>query len=245
MATARGTGPVTEEGKKHCRCKPSAADARTITLVNLSTYPANCASLSSEPWRPMSAPYVLKRGYHQATDSHRDYPRPSDSVRLTDHPTAAQQSRRHPSRGDENLEHLQMVLLSLGAWLTELELALADAPKAIVLAACFLPIILAIISRRAFVFLGSVLLASIAFLVVVQPSSIAATIEIGAYVGSIIIALLGIYARRKDAAIHAELTNLRVEVNRLHDAEQRRFISQLNAGDKKQSQGDEPAGSAS
>ena len=120
-----------------------------------------------------------------------------------------------------------------------------DAPKEIVLSACFLPIILAIISRRAFVFLGSVLLASIALLVVVQPSSIAATIEVGAYVGSVIIALLGICARRKDADIHAQLTSLRVEVNRLHDAEQRRFISQLNAGKKEQSQSDEPTGSAS
>jgi hypothetical protein len=138
-----------------------------------------------------------------------------------------------------------MVLLSLGAWLNELEFALVDAPKEIVLSACFLPIMLAIISRRAFVFLGSVLLASIALLVVVQPSSIAATIEIGAYVGSVIIALLGIYARRKDAAIHAELTNLRVEVNQLHHAEQRRFISQLNADKKEGSQSEEPPGPAS
>ena len=143
------------------------------------------------------------------------------------------------------MQHLQIVLLSLGAWLNELQFALADTPKTIVLSACFLPIILAIISRRAFVFLGSALLASMALLVVVQPSSIVATIEIGAYVGSVIIALLGIYARRKNAAIHAELTDLRVEVNKLHDAEHRRFISQLNAGKKEESQSEEPTGPAS
>src|SRR5580658_10289320 len=59
-----------------------ARSACPITLVRPSTYAENRDAASPDFGRPISAPCMLKTESCQIHDSHRQTPRPSDSVRL-------------------------------------------------------------------------------------------------------------------------------------------------------------------
>jgi hypothetical protein len=64
------------------------------------------------------------------------------------------------------------------------------------------------------------------------------TLASGAYLGSLIIALAGIVARRKAGAleaIRAEFASLRKDVKRLSAAEQRRVLIELRSSPKGES----------
>jgi hypothetical protein len=132
----------------------------------------------------------------------------------------------------------QLIIPLLQSWLDQLAVFLSRVPQGIALAAIFLPVALAIFSRQIVAVLGCILLAVIAFCALVAPSNMAVTLVSGAYIGSLIIALAGIVARRKAGAfeaIRAEFANLRKDVKRLSAAEQRRVLIELRSSPKGES----------
>ena len=129
----------------------------------------------------------------------------------------------------------QLIVPLLQSWLDQLAVLLSRVPQGIELAAILLPVALAIFSRQMVAVLGSILLAVIAFCALVAPSNMAVTLASGANLGSLIIALAGIVARRKGGAleaIRAEFASLRKDVKRLSAAERRRVLIELRSSPK-------------
>jgi len=100
------------------------------------------------------------------------------------------------------------------------------------LAALLLPVVLAILSRQVIATLGCALLAAIAFCALVSPSNASAVLATGLYVGSLMVALSGVLARRKAAKFQAEIASLRSDVNRILAAEESRFLSELRSSSR-------------
>ena len=117
----------------------------------------------------------------------------------------------------------------LQSYLDQWAALLSGLPEGIVLAALLLPIALGVFAKRVIVPLACMLLAAIAFCAVVAPTSIAVTLAMGAYFGSLIVAVAGMGARRRIAALRAELANLRADVDRLLSAEERHYLTQLRS----------------
>jgi hypothetical protein len=111
-------------------------------------------------------------------------------------------------------------------------LFLRTIPTEYALVATVLPLILAVFSKRTAIVLGTTLLAAVSLLLVLEPPSAAVTIAVGAYIGSLIAASLGIQARRKQAATEAELANIRSELKNLLEMEERRFLVELKSSTK-------------
>ena len=126
----------------------------------------------------------------------------------------------------------KMQITYLQPWFDRLDSFLPNVPKEIWLAAFFLPIVLALFSRRTVVFLGSVLTAGIALFVVLEPNSVTLIVATGAYAGSLLVAIFGIQTRRRHLAAHAELISLRSKLNDLKMAEERRFLVELKRDGK-------------
>ena len=91
----------------------------------------------------------------------------------------------------------------------------------------FLPVLVAAFSRRVSIFCCAVLLASVAVIAVLNPAHLPFVTALGAYLGSLAIAILGIVQRRREAAIKEELLKLRNDVNVLWRAEERRVMEDL------------------
>jgi hypothetical protein len=126
-----------------------------------------------------------------------------------------------------------MQITYLQLWFDRLNSFQPNVPKEIWLAAFFLPVVLALFSRRTVVFLGSVLTAGIALFVVLEPNSITLIVAAGAYAGSLLVAIFGIQTRRNDSAVHAKLSFLKSKFNDLRMAEERSFLADLKRGGKK------------
>ena len=125
-----------------------------------------------------------------------------------------------------------MQITYLQPWFDRLDSFLPTVPKEIWLTAFFLPIVLALFSRRTVVFLGSVLTAGIALYVVLEPNSVTLIVATGAYAGSLLVAIFGIQTRRRHLAAHAELISLRSKLNDLKMAQERRFLVELKRDGK-------------
>jgi hypothetical protein len=137
--------------------------------------------------------------------------------------------------------HLTVSLLQ--SWLDQWAALLSKVPEGMALAAILLPVVVAIFSKRLIVVLGCMLLAVIAFCAIVVPSDMVVTLASGVYLGSLIIALSGVVARRNARVLQAEFASLREEMKRLRedlkvvsDAGQRRFLMELRSS-KKESPG--------
>ena len=120
-----------------------------------------------------------------------------------------------------------MQIAYLQLWFDRLDSFLPNAPKEIWLAAFFLPVVLALFSRRAVVFLGSMLTAGIALFVILKPSSITLIVATGAYAGSLLVAIFGIQTSRKDSAVYAKLMRLQLKFNTLRNAEEQLLLAEL------------------
>jgi len=105
-------------------------------------------------------------------------------------------------------------------------------PTSIQLAALVLPIALAVYSRQGFAVAGAIFLAVGAILIIVEPDFIRTIVAVGAYLGSIIVAGVGISAHRKYRSMREQVATLRSEVNHLLVAESRRFMVELKSGSK-------------
>jgi len=81
-------------------------------------------------------------------------------------------------------------------------------------------------------FLGSVLTAGIAILVVLEPNSVPLVVATGAYAGSLLVAIFGIQTRRRSLAAKAELMSLRSKLMDLKMAEEQRFLVELKRNGK-------------
>jgi hypothetical protein len=129
------------------------------------------------------------------------------------------------------------------SWLSRWATLVSETPEQLAFAAVLVPIVLAIFSKRPIAIWGSTLLAIIALCAFVSSSNSAAMLATGVYLGSLILALSSIVAGRKGKALQAEVASLRKDMDRLRgdvamllNAEERRFMRELN----KQS-GDVPA----
>ena len=125
-----------------------------------------------------------------------------------------------------------MQITYLQPWFDRLDSFLPNVPKEIWLAAFFLPIVLALFSRRTVMFLGSVLTAGIALFVVLEPNSVPLVVATGAYAGSLLVAIFGIQTRRRSLAAKAQLMSLRSKLMDLKMAEERRFLVELKRDGK-------------
>src|SRR5450759_4837817 len=120
-----------------------------------------------------------------------------------------------------------MQITYLQLWFDRLNSFQPNVPKEIWLAAFFLPVVLALFSRRQVVFLGSVLTAGIALFVILKPSSITLIVATGACAGSLLVAIFGIQTSRKDSAVYAELMRLQLKFNTLRNAEEQLLLAEL------------------
>jgi hypothetical protein len=134
--------------------------------------------------------------------------------------------------GRQGLEDWHFVVPLLRAWLDEWAALLSRVPEGVTLAVVFLPVALAIFSKRITVVLACILLAIIIFCAFVVPSNTTVVLATGIYLGSLIVALSGIGARRKAGAVQAELASLREDVNGLLAAEERRYLTELRSTTK-------------
>lgn len=107
---------------------------------------------------------------------------------------------------------------------------LSEIPASVALATILLPTALAILSKRLIVSLGSILLALLSFCLLIAPANLAEVLATGFYLGSLTVALSGIIGRRGAKTLQVlqdEVDRLRLDVNALSHAEQRRFIKEL------------------
>jgi hypothetical protein len=91
---------------------------------------------------------------------------------------------------------------------------------------------MAVYSRQFFPIAGVIIFALGAILIILEPDFIRTIVVIGAYLGSIILAGLGISAQRKYRSIRAEVATLRGDMNQLLQIESRRFMVELKSGGK-------------
>ena len=131
------------------------------------------------------------------------------------------------------MEQWQIVDWPFQSWLDQGTALMSQIPVGVALAATLLPVALAIFSKRLTVMLGCTLLALLAFSVFVAPSNTATTLVAGAYFGSIVFAVSGIFSRRKDKEHRAEFDLLREDVKRLLDAEHRRILKKVTTSKQK------------
>jgi len=127
------------------------------------------------------------------------------------------------------LSDWHLIVPLLDSFLDQWAALLSRIPEGAALAVILLPVALAIFSKRMAIVLGCLLLAVIAFFAFFAPSNTPVILATGIYLGSLVIALSGISARRKATALRAELTKLREDVNALSAAEERRFMRQLKS----------------
>jgi len=120
----------------------------------------------------------------------------------------------------------------LHGWLQDLDSDWVRMPADIQLAALVLPIAMGAYSRQFFALVGAIFFAAGAILILLEPDFIRTIIVIGAYLGSIILAGVGISAQRKYRSVRAELATLRSDINHLLVAESRRFMVELKSGAK-------------
>jgi hypothetical protein len=112
---------------------------------------------------------------------------------------------------------------------------MSETPEELAFVAALVPIVLAIFSKRPIAIWGSTLLAITALCAFVSSSNGAAMLATGIYLGSLILALSSIVARRRGKVLQAEVASLRKDMDRLRGdvtalshAEQRRFMRELN-----------------
>jgi hypothetical protein len=131
--------------------------------------------------------------------------------------------------GEGEVNTWQLVVPLLQSWLDEWTAILASIPQAAVYCAVVVPVGLALISKQSLIVLGSLVLALTAILALAVPSDAIATVATGALLASILVAAAGIVRRRKDLAVRTEFDGLRLEVNHLLEARERRFLKELRA----------------
>jgi uncharacterized membrane protein YciS (DUF1049 family) len=107
---------------------------------------------------------------------------------------------------------------------------LSTEPKVIVaLLGLGILILVAGLSRQLISFLGSCLLAVIAFSIFEFPDLLSTILIIGFAVGSVLISIAGLHQRRQLSSLRRELTRLSLGQTRLETAESRRVLAEMKS----------------
>jgi uncharacterized membrane protein YciS (DUF1049 family) len=106
--------------------------------------------------------------------------------------------------------------------------SLSSGPKLAVALLAIL-IVVAALSRQVFSFLGSALLAVIAFSICEFPGSLPTILIIGFAAGSVLVSIAGIHQRRQLANLRRELARLSHTQTRLETAESRRMLADIRS----------------
>ncbi len=125
-----------------------------------------------------------------------------------------------------------MQVTDFEVWLDKLNSLLAGVPAEYAIAAFFLPVVLAVFSQRTILIFACFVGAGSALVALIHPNSIALVIVVGAYAGSILLAIFGIQTRRRDLAVRTELTALQSELDALRTTEERRYLVELKKGSR-------------
>jgi hypothetical protein len=128
---------------------------------------------------------------------------------------------------EARLAEWQPIALLLQSYLDQWTALLSKAPLGILLVAGVFPIAIVAFSRHLILILGCALLAVLAVCAILAPSYIGVMLATAFYLGSLMIALAGIVARRRSGAVEAELAQLRGDVNRLLEAEEKQYLTKL------------------
>jgi uncharacterized membrane protein YciS (DUF1049 family) len=97
-------------------------------------------------------------------------------------------------------------------------------------------IVVAALSRQVFSFLGSGLLAVIAYSIFAFPGSLPTILIIGFAAGSVLVSMAGIHQRRQLANLRRELARLSHTQTRLETAESRRMLADIRSTHSARSQ---------
>jgi len=119
---------------------------------------------------------------------------------------------------DNYFEHLSGVLQSFGA-------------AGIVL--LVVPVLITVLARDVPRVLYTCLLSLASFMLFVAPASAVSALAILSGLGSFVVALESIVARRRRVALNKEIVDLTIRLNQLETAEQRRFALEVFGGTKK------------
>lgn len=130
------------------------------------------------------------------------------------------------------LDHWPAIAPVMQDWLDQWTALLSGLPRELAVALLLLPIALAIISRNIALGLGCVVMVFAASLVFVMPAHTAVILGSALYVGSIIVSLSAIIARRRSKKIQDEFDVLHWPVNDLLTAESRRLLLDIRSGSK-------------
>jgi hypothetical protein len=130
------------------------------------------------------------------------------------------------------LENLAAVVSVLQRWLDQWAAFLTHLPEQFALALLVIPIALAIVSRHWAMAVGCTVLVLIGYLVFISPSNTAVIIGTGVYIGSLVMALSTILARRKEKNFRAEVALLQSQVKDLLAAEHRRLLRDIRSSAK-------------
>ena len=130
------------------------------------------------------------------------------------------------------LDHWPAVAPVMQDWLDQWTALLSGLPRELAVALLLLPIALAIISRNIALGLGCVVIVLAASLVFVMPAHTAVILGSALYVGSIIVSLSAIIARRRSKKIQDEFDVLHSQVDDLLTAESRRLLLDIRSGSK-------------
>lgn len=115
----------------------------------------------------------------------------------------------------------------LHSWVDGLNLALPNVSDDILLISFLLPVTIALFSRQILVILGSVAAAGAATLVIIKPEAVPFVLWAGAYVVSVLIATIGILARRRYVSVRTKLTKLQAELVALRRSEEQSLLVNL------------------
>jgi hypothetical protein len=120
----------------------------------------------------------------------------------------------------------------LQGWLDQWASIVAKLSNELLIALMVPAIVLSMVSRQWDIIAGCIVLTLSAFLVVISPSNAASILGTGLYIGSLVLALSAIFARRKAKNLEAELANLWAHVNALSTSEQRRILRDIRSSSK-------------
>jgi len=106
---------------------------------------------------------------------------------------------------------------------------LLSAEPRLVVAVLAILILVAGLSRQLFPFLGSSLLAVIAFLIFAFPGSLPTILIAGFAAASVLVSIAGLHQRRQLSGLRRELTRLSMVQTRLETAESRRVLADIRS----------------
>jgi hypothetical protein len=106
---------------------------------------------------------------------------------------------------------------------------MANVNLSVAAAALAIPVVLAAFSRRLSAVALTLLLAAVVIVAIAAPAAAGTLVAVACYVAACILALAALQARRRDRAIQAQIQALKMDVDGLLAAEQRRVIVELTA----------------